>query len=258
MLIDWFTVVAQLVNFLVLIWLLRRYLYRPVLRAMAAREARIAQEIATARQATLDAQAEQLRWQQKQEDWQRERDALLQQARVAAENERAAILVAAQQTAQQLQDMQHASLASELQRLQDTLKRQTCHEVLQIAQQLVSDLAQQDLQSAMLTVFWRRLRQMNAEEKQPWSTQQVGAQTWVFRSVFALDAVQQQQVQDLLKSTFPDLPVVHFEQTQDLLCGIELQVGTHRLAWNTRDYLHDFEARVLTLPAQTAALREQV
>ena len=37
--IDWITVAAQIVNFLVLVWILQRLLYRPVTRAMARRKA---------------------------------------------------------------------------------------------------------------------------------------------------------------------------------------------------------------------------
>ena len=48
MLIDWFTVGAQAVNFLVLVWLLRRFLYRPILKAIDAREKRIADQLADA------------------------------------------------------------------------------------------------------------------------------------------------------------------------------------------------------------------
>ena len=42
MLIDWFTVSAQIVNFLILVWLLQRFLYRPILDAIDAREQRVA------------------------------------------------------------------------------------------------------------------------------------------------------------------------------------------------------------------------
>ena len=46
MLIDWFTVGAQAVNFLILVWLLKRFLYEPVLAAIDAREKKIAAELA--------------------------------------------------------------------------------------------------------------------------------------------------------------------------------------------------------------------
>ncbi|MEI8631780.1 hypothetical protein P4S72_06080 [Vibrio sp. PP-XX7] len=48
MLIDWFTVIAQVINFLILVWLLKRFLYRPILDAIDAREKRIADELADA------------------------------------------------------------------------------------------------------------------------------------------------------------------------------------------------------------------
>src|SRR6266704_2311996 len=55
MLIDWFTVGAQFINFIVLVLLMKRFLYRPILEAMAARE----QRIAAAREEVLSLQT---RW----------------------------------------------------------------------------------------------------------------------------------------------------------------------------------------------------
>lgn len=46
--IDWITVAAQIVNFLVLIWLLKRFLYKPILNGIDAREADIAARVAAA------------------------------------------------------------------------------------------------------------------------------------------------------------------------------------------------------------------
>ena len=48
MLIDWFTVGAQALNFLILVWLLKHFLYKPILNAIDAREKRIAAELADA------------------------------------------------------------------------------------------------------------------------------------------------------------------------------------------------------------------
>lgn len=55
--IDWVTVAAQLANFLLLVWLLRRFLYRPILDGIDAREAEIARRLAAAEQARSDARA---------------------------------------------------------------------------------------------------------------------------------------------------------------------------------------------------------
>ena len=66
MLIDWFTVAAQIANFAILVWLLKRFLYRPVLDAMAAREKRVRETVAAAdrQKAAAEEEANRLREQQ--------------------------------------------------------------------------------------------------------------------------------------------------------------------------------------------------
>ena len=56
MLIDWFTVGAQVLNFLILVWLLKHFLYKPILNAIDAREKRIAAELADAEAKKAEAQ----------------------------------------------------------------------------------------------------------------------------------------------------------------------------------------------------------
>ena len=70
MLIDWFTVGAQLLNFLILVWLMKRFLYQPVLDAITAREQKIAAEL-------VDAAATQTRATQQQEEFRQKKAQLL-------------------------------------------------------------------------------------------------------------------------------------------------------------------------------------
>ena len=58
MLIDWFTVGAQALNFLILVWLMKRYLYQPIRNAIDAREKLIATELANADKKKAEAQKE--------------------------------------------------------------------------------------------------------------------------------------------------------------------------------------------------------
>ena len=48
MLIDWFTVIAQIINFIVLVWLLKRFLFKPVLKAVEERQTKVSQQISEA------------------------------------------------------------------------------------------------------------------------------------------------------------------------------------------------------------------
>ena len=75
MLIDWFTVIAQVVNFLILVWLLKRFLYRPILDAIDAREKRIALALADADAKKVEAEKERDAFQQKNEAFDQQRAA---------------------------------------------------------------------------------------------------------------------------------------------------------------------------------------
>ena len=77
MLIDWFTVGAQALNFLILVWLIKRFLYKPILHAIDAREKGIAKELAEAEVNQAEARKERDECQHKNEELDQQRAALL-------------------------------------------------------------------------------------------------------------------------------------------------------------------------------------
>src|SRR6202161_4390474 len=88
MLIDWFTVGAQTLNFLILVWLMKRSLYKPILDAIDTREKRIAAELADADKKKAEAQKERDDFQRKSEAFEQQRAALLSKATDEAKAER--------------------------------------------------------------------------------------------------------------------------------------------------------------------------
>ena len=81
MLIDWFTIGAQALNFLILVWLMRRFLYKPILHAIDDREQGIARELAEADKKKGDAEKEREQFQKKNEAFDREREEFMNQAK---------------------------------------------------------------------------------------------------------------------------------------------------------------------------------
>ena len=102
MLIDWFTVGAQALNFLILVWLLKRFLYKPILHAIDAREKRIAAELADADAKRAEAEKARDEFQRKNEEFDRQRAALLSQATDEANAERQRLLDEARKAADAL------------------------------------------------------------------------------------------------------------------------------------------------------------
>ena len=99
MLIDWFTVGAQALNFLILVWLMKRFLYKPILHAIDEREKQIATELANADKKKAEAQKESDEFKHKNEEFDQQRAALLSKATDEAKSERQRLLDEARQAA---------------------------------------------------------------------------------------------------------------------------------------------------------------
>jgi len=102
MLIDWFTVGAQALNFLILVWLMKHFLYKPILNAIGAREKLIAPELADAAAKKAEAQKEHEEFQHKNEEFDQQRAALLSKATDEAKAERQRLLDEARKAADAL------------------------------------------------------------------------------------------------------------------------------------------------------------
>ena len=165
MLIDWFTVAAQVVNFLILVWLLKRFLYKPILDAIDAREKRIAGELADADAKKAEAQKERDEFQHKNEEFDQQRAALMSQATDEAKAERQRLLDEARQAADALSAKRQETLRNDAHHLNQAISRRTQQEVFAIARKALTDLAGTSLEERMGEVFIRRLREMDDTAK---------------------------------------------------------------------------------------------
>ena len=165
MLIDWFTVGAQTLNFLILVWLMKRYLYKPVLDAIDAREKRIASELADAAQKQAQADSERDTFKQKNADFDQQREALARKASAEVDAERKRLLTDTRTAADAVQAKRHEALESELQTLQEDIARRSQEEVFAIARKVLTDLAGTTLEDRITEVFAQRLGSMDAHAK---------------------------------------------------------------------------------------------
>src|ERR1700735_4485553 len=113
MLIDWFTVGAQALNFLILVWLLKRFLYKPILNAVDAREKLIATELSEARAKMTEAQKERDDFQHKNEVFDQQRAALFDKATDEAKTERQRLIDEARKAADALSAKRQEALRSD-------------------------------------------------------------------------------------------------------------------------------------------------
>jgi len=238
MLIDWFTVGAQALNFIILVWLMRRFLYKPILDAIDKREKSIAKSLADAEAKKAEAHDERDEFQRKNSDLDRRRAALLGQATKDAEAERQRLLDEARQAAEALAVKRREILQSEAQRLSQDLVRRTQDEVFAIARRALTDLATTSLEERAVEAFVRRLRSLEraAKDSLAHALTTATAPTLV-RSAFDLPAEQRATIQTAVNETFSADVALRFETAPELVGGIELSANGHKVAWSIADYL---------------------
>ncbi len=245
MLIDWFTVGAQALNFIILVWLLKRFLYKPILNAVDAREKRIAAELAEADAKKAEAQKERDEFQHKNEEFDQQRAALFREATDEAKAERQRLLDDARKAADALSATRHEALRSDANTLSQAIRRRTQQEVFAIARKTLTDLATASLEERMSEAFTRRLLTIDGKAKEVIaSALKTASEPAVVRSAFDLPEAQRAAIKKALNVTFSVEVPVRFETAPDLISGIELTTNGQKIAWSIANYLASFEKGV--------------
>ena len=242
MIIDWFTIFAQALNFLILVWLMKRFLYKPILHAIDAREKRITTELANADRKKADAQKESDEFKRKNKEFEQQRSALLSKVTEEAQTERERLLDEAREATAALSLKRQETLRNEEYTLHQAIRHRTQQEVFAIARKALADLAGINLEERMTEVFTRRLQEMNNEAKDSLiKTQKKSSDPVLVRRAFDMSAEQHTTIQTAINKIFSAEIQVRFEAAPDLISGIELTTNGQKVAWSIADYLASLE-----------------
>jgi F-type H+-transporting ATPase subunit b len=245
MLIDWFTVGAQVLNFLILVWLLKRFLYKPVLDAIDAREISIAAELTAAAAKQAEAQRECDEFKSKNLEFDEQRSALLATATEQNDADRRRLLGEARKEAEDSRIKYADALRAGAARLESKITQLAKDEIFGIARKALADLATASLEERMSDVFIRRLRALNAKEKDLLAVAlRSSSEPALLRSSFDLPPQERAKIQNALNEAFSTEVRLRFDSAPDALCGIELTAGGQKLAWSIGDYLKALEQKV--------------
>jgi F-type H+-transporting ATPase subunit b len=248
MLIDWFTVGAQALNFVVLVWLMKRFLYKPVLDAIGAREKKIAAELADADRRKAEAQKAQDEFRQRNEEFDNQRAALLKKATDEATAEHKRLLDEARKAADGLSARRQAALRADAKSLNQAIGQRIQQEVFAVARRVLTDLATTSLEERMSEIFIQRLTQMEGQAKVRFGDAlRSASEPALVRSAFELPAGQRAAIQNALHETFSADIQVRYETRSDLVSGIELSASGQRVGWSVAGYLASMEEGVSEL-----------
>lgn len=242
MLIDWFTVAAQIVNFLILMWLLKRFLYKPILKAIDKRNEKIKSQLEEAASKKAEAEKEKTEYNQKNADFEKQKDLLINKANEEADTQRKQLLEKARKEAEELRSRLQKSLQEEKQNLNKEINEKIQNEVFAISRKVLTDMASVTLEEHVNKAFIHRLKDLQGEERDQFINVLKSAHEIDVTSAFDLPQEQQKEIEETIKGIANDEIIkVNFKINDANISGIKLITGGYKLSWNISDYLTSLE-----------------
>lgn len=240
--IDGFTVAAQIVNFLILVWLLKRFLYGPITQVIAARQQKIAAALEDARLQIQQAEAERQAYQIRQAELDAQRETWLAQARREVAAQRETWLVAARSEVETQRADWLAAWQRERMEDQRALQREAARRLTAAIRQALRELADTNLEQRMLEPLLARLRALDVGERT--TLVRAARDGCVVHTAFPLDTARQAQWQAALSECLGNEVSLTFRHDPETACGITLEMPGHRLAWTLDSYLDGFSQQL--------------
>ena len=240
MLINWFTVLAQIVNFLILIYLLKRFLFKPILRAMSEREKTMAQALNRAEQAEQTAKEKTRVLEKEKAALEDTRESLMTEARDQVAKWRESTLKATRDEVEALRGAWMMNMTRDRQAFLNGLKQRMVEQVVQIGGKVVRDLANQDLNRQVLRVFLEKVA--DGKDELIGNAAKDGV---VVQSGIPLEESDAEILRQGLSQWFPGETRIQLKSAPELGLGIQLLAGDRQVAWHLADYLQDLEKEIM-------------
>jgi F-type H+-transporting ATPase subunit b len=239
--LDWTTFILELINFLVLIWLLNRFLYKPVLKVIAQRKTAIQKTQADAEQMRSDAETLRGQYENRLAEWEQEKD----KARAKLRDE-----ISAERNRQldglrtELDQERQKAAAVEQRRLKDFTQQTEASAIAQgaaFASRLLSRLGGVELERRIIDLVMEDLPSLHQDKIR--AIRSVPATTGVamrITSGYPLDSTHRKVLGDACRTLMGREVPCEFLEDRNLIAGLRISFGSWVLRANVQDEMSFF------------------
>ncbi len=239
---DLTTFIFQIVNFLILVALLRISLYKPIINAMDKREETIASRLKDAKQKRDEAQAEAESYREQQKELRDKQEEILTKAKEDAEAHRKELMARAREEAEEAKAKWHDAVRQQKESFLADLRRRGSEQIYAITRRVLKDLANDDLERHIIDNFISRIQNMNEDEKKAIDELSRDSQAQIaVNSAFEIPEEMRKQIADAVRARIAGNPELQFKVLPDLISGIELNANGRKIAWSFESYLSSLE-----------------
>lgn len=246
--IDWFTFGAQLLNFLVLVWLLRRFLYRPVAAAVDRREEGIRRRREEAEEERARAEALVGRCREELAELEAAREDRLREAEREAARLGRELEEEVREEAERSRRRWERSVQRQRDSLLAELRDRVAAHAVSTSRELLRRLADRELEGEVARALARRLGDLGPEATGELAdaVRRAGGEARVV-SRFELDEPDRDRLRGALRELIGEEVELVFEISPDAILGIELRAGDRKVGWSAGDRLDAAEREVAEL-----------
>lgn len=244
--IDWFTVIAQVINFIILVWLLKRFLYKPILNAIDAREKKINNQLSDAENKKMEANLERDEFIQKNENFDAEKQQLMAEAVSETKAERERLLKEARHDADALKKKQTSALKELQNNLIDEFEQNVKREVFSVSKKVLADIASINLEEQAVNNFIEQLSALKETAKNQFIQSFKSGENYVLvQSAFNLTPAMQHKIKIAIDKILGTDTTFDFKVKPDLIAGIEITANGYKLAWSISEYLDSLKKNIV-------------
>ncbi len=236
--IDWFVFLAQIFNFLLLMYLLKRFLYGRIIKAMDDREAKIAACFAEAERLKEEASEAVELYEKRNMLLGQKKEQMINEATMAADAKRKELMEKVREEVDAVKARWQDMLVREKDAFFYDLRQRAAKQLYATARKALADLADADLDDRIVDEFLRRVKTLDAEKSVQIRKAISGVNNQVIiQSAFDISASRQVQIEEVLKKQITNGFKVRYLREPDIVSGIELRVNGHKIAWSLNEYL---------------------
>ena len=243
---DWTTFALEVINFLVLLWILKRLLYKPVLEMLDTRQKRIADQVQQAQDVRQDAESLKTQYEGRLAAWQQEQEEARQKFAQELAREQTDQLYALRQSLAEEMIKERAQKETMLALQEEQLVEQAKSKAFAASAAMLERLANEELTEKIVEVLKQDLATLPETTQQSINdaiTAQKEGDAIEIASAHPLAPSAQRQISDALSHTFSKANQFTFLHKPELIAGLRIAIGEHLLQANLKDELAFFKER---------------
>lgn len=239
--LSWTTFIVEIVNFLVLVWILKRFLYKPVLAAIGQRKAVIDQTLSDAKARQSDAQALEQQYSTRLADWQQEKQKLRAAVIGEIDAQREQLMTALESSLAQERERSRILEERQLNQLRKAAEEEGLARGVEFTARLLERCASPELEDKLVSLVIEDLPKLPNEQLQAIRAA-CGEANWRIKttSAFTLSELQRKSIVQTLKDITQDNAAIEFHEDGRLLAGLRISLGPWMVRANLRDELGFF------------------